>query len=99
AMLITAAAQTWSVPENQITTDKGEVIHQATGRRLKYAALVDTASTPPAPQNVPLKPPTAFKLLGKDLARMDIPEKVNGKAEFVIDVKRPCMIAARDMRV
>src|SRR5262245_64924897 len=35
-MLVTAAAQTWSVPENTITTDKGEVIHQATKRRLKY---------------------------------------------------------------
>src|SRR5215813_6972629 len=35
-MLITAAAQTWSVPENTISTDKGEVVHKATGRRLKY---------------------------------------------------------------
>src|SRR5437763_1226630 len=41
AMFITAAAQTWSVPENTITTDKGEVLHKASGRRLKYGALVD----------------------------------------------------------
>src|SRR3954471_3080393 len=98
AMLITAAAQTWNVPENQLTTDKGEVIHQASGRRLKYGALVDKAATLPVPQNAPLKAPTAFKLLGKDLARMDIPDKVNGKAEFGMDVKRPGMLVARVVR-
>jgi len=98
AMLIAAAAQTWNVPENQVSTDKGEAIHQASGRRLKYGALVDKASTLPVPQNVPLKAPTAFKLLGKDLARMDIPDKVNGKAEFGIDVKRPGMLVARVVR-
>src|SRR6476469_5135908 len=57
AMLITAAAQPWSVPESQRTTEKGEVIPQASGRRLKYGALVDKASTLPVPENVPLKPP------------------------------------------
>jgi isoquinoline 1-oxidoreductase beta subunit len=97
-MLITAAAQTWNVPENQLTTDKGQVIHQTSGRRIKYGELVDKAATLTVPQNAPLKPPTAFKLLGKDLARMDIPEKVNGKAEFGIDVKRPGMLVARVVR-
>src|SRR5690349_15442123 len=45
SMLVTAAAQTWNVPENSLTTDKGEVIHQASGRRMKYGALVDKAAT------------------------------------------------------
>ncbi|HTM02634.1 MAG TPA: xanthine dehydrogenase family protein molybdopterin-binding subunit [Vicinamibacterales bacterium] len=98
AMLVTAAAQTWSVPENQITTDKGEVIHQSSERRMKYGALVDTASTLPVPKNVPMKEPKAFKLLGTPLARLDIPEKVNGKAQFGIDVKRPGMLVARIVR-
>ena len=43
-MLVTAAAQTWGVAENTCTTDKGEVIHQASGRRLKYGTLVDKAA-------------------------------------------------------
>jgi isoquinoline 1-oxidoreductase beta subunit len=98
AMLITAAAQTWNVPESQITTDKGEVIHQASGRRLKYGALVDKASTLPVPKDVPLKDPKAFKLLGHDMARRDIPAKVNGTAEFGMDVKRPGMLVARVVR-
>src|SRR5438270_6158882 len=50
AMLITAAAQTWSVPENTVTTEKGEVVHKASGRRLKYGALVDKAAALPVPK-------------------------------------------------
>src|SRR5215472_5726013 len=93
-MLITAAAQTWSVPENTISTDKGEVVHKATGRRLKYGALVDKASTLPVPKGVKLKDPKEFHLLGVSTPRLDIPEKVNGKAVFGMDVKRPGMLFA-----
>ena len=98
AMLVTAAAQTWSVPENTLTTEKGEVIHQATGRRLKYGALVDKAVTLPVPAKVTLKDPKAFRVLGQPLARLDVPAKVNGTAEFGIDVKRPGMLVARVVR-
>ena len=48
-MLVTAAAQTWGVAENTCTTEKGEVIHQASGRRLKYGTLVDKAAALPVP--------------------------------------------------
>src|SRR5205823_1655303 len=49
-MLMTAGAQTWSVPGNTVSTDKGEVIHKASGRRLKYGALVDKAAALPVPK-------------------------------------------------
>src|SRR5216117_4003065 len=52
AMLVTAAAQTWSVPENTLTTEKGEVIHKASNRRLKYGALVDKAAALQVPKTV-----------------------------------------------
>src|SRR5262250_2987559 len=94
-MLITAAAKTLSVPENTVSTDKGEVIHKASGRRLKYGALVDKAATLPVPKEVALKSPKEFHLLGQSTARLDIPEKVNGKAVFGMDVKRPGMLIAR----
>ena len=97
-MLVTAAAQTWSVPENSLTTEKGEVVHQASGRRLKYGALVDKAATLPAPARVTLKDPKAFTLLGKSVSRLDVPAKVNGSAEFGIDVKRPGLLVARIVR-
>ena len=98
AMLVTAAAQTWSVPESSLTTEKGEVIHQASGRRIKYGALADKAAALPQPKELKLKDPKAFKLLGKPLARLDIPEKVNGTAVFGLDVKRPGMLVARVVR-
>jgi isoquinoline 1-oxidoreductase beta subunit len=98
AMLITAAAQTWGVAENTCTTDKGEVIHHATGRRLKYGALVDNAAALPVPAGVPLKDPKNFKVLGSSLARLDVPEKVNGSAVFGIDVKLPGLLTARVVR-
>jgi isoquinoline 1-oxidoreductase beta subunit len=98
AMLVTAAAQTWSVAESSLTTEKGQVIHGASGRRLKYGALVDKAASLPVPARVTLKDPKAFKVLGQPLARLDVPEKVNGKAEFGIDVKRPGMLVARVVR-
>ncbi len=98
AMLITAAAQTWSVAENTLTTDKGVVIHQASGRRLRYGQLVDKASAVAVPATVTLKDPKSFKLLGQPLARLDVAEKVNGQAIFGIDVKRPNMLVARVVR-
>src|SRR5262245_15880914 len=98
AMLITAAAQTWSVGEDTLSTEKGEVVHKASGRRLRYGALVDKAAALPVPAKVSLKDPKQFKLLGQSLARLDIPEKVNGSAEFGLDVKRPDMLIARVVR-
>jgi isoquinoline 1-oxidoreductase subunit beta len=98
AMLVSAAAQTWSVPENALTTDKGEVIHQASGRRLKYGALVGRAAALPVPSKVVLKDPKDFKVLGKDVPRLDVPAKVNGTAVFGLDVKLPGLLTARVLR-
>src|SRR6516165_698061 len=93
-MLITAAAKTWSVPENTVSTEKGEVVHKASGRRMNYGALADKAAALPVPKNVKLKDPKEFHLLGQNTPRLDIPEKVNGKAVFGMDVKRPGMLVA-----
>ena len=97
-MLITAAAETWGVAENTCSTEKGEVIHKASGRRLRYGSLVDKAAALPVPKTVSLKSPKEFRLLGQPTPRLDIPEKVNGKAGFGIDVKRPDMLIARVVR-
>src|SRR5215813_3604892 len=64
-MMVTAAAGTWDVAENSCSTDKGEVIHKASGRRLRYGALVDKAATLPVPKTVSLKSPKEFRLLGQ----------------------------------
>src|SRR5215467_1539899 len=98
AMLVTAAAQTWNVPENSLTTEKGEVIHKASNRRIKYGALVDKAAALPVPKDVKLKDPKNFTLMGTNVQRLDIPEKVNGSAQFGIDVKLPGLLTARVAR-
>jgi isoquinoline 1-oxidoreductase beta subunit len=98
AMLVTAAAQQWSVPESALTTDKGEVIHQASGRRVRYGALTERAAALPLPTGVALKSPGRFKVLGQSLPRLDVPEKVNGSAVFGIDVKLPGLLTARIVR-
>jgi isoquinoline 1-oxidoreductase beta subunit len=97
-MLVTAAAQTWGVADDTCATEKGEVVHKPTGRRLRYGALAEKAAALPKPKQVALKDPQQFRLLGQSLQRLDIPEKVNGKAEFGIDVKRPDMLVARVVR-
>ena len=98
AMLITAAAETWSVSENSCTTDNGFVIHQPSGRKVNYGALVDKAAALPVPKSVTLKDPKSFKVLGQSLPRLDVPEKVNGTAGFGIDVKLPGLLTARVVR-
>jgi isoquinoline 1-oxidoreductase beta subunit len=98
AMLVTAAAQTWNVQEDSLSTEKGEVIHKTSNRRIKYGALVDKAAALPVPKDVKLKDPKTFKLMGTDVPRLDIPEKVNGSATFGMDVKLPGLMTARVAR-
>ncbi len=97
-MLVTAAAQSWGVPVAACTTDRGEVIHEPSGRRVKYGALVARAAALPVPPVPPLKDPKQFKVLGKPMPRLDVPEKVNGTAVFGIDVKLPGLLTARVLR-
>lgn len=90
-MLVSAAAQEWEVTPKSCRAEKGEVIHAASGRRLTYGALVDKVAALPAPADVVLKAPKDFTLIGTSAKRLDTPDKVNGKAQFSIDVKVPGM--------
>lgn len=86
-LLISAAAQQWKVPTSSCTADKGVVLHAESGRRAKYGDLVDAAAKLPLPENIPLKDPSQFKLIGTPAKRTDSPSKVNGTAVFGIDVR------------
>ena len=98
AMLVTAAARAWNVPESSLATQKGEVVHEASGRRIRYGALVERAASLPVPAAVALKTPERFTVLGQSLPRLDVPEKVNGTALFGLDVKLPGLLTARVVR-
>jgi isoquinoline 1-oxidoreductase subunit beta len=91
SMLVSAAAQTWQVNASTCRAEKGAVIHDASGRALDYGALVDKAATLPVPENVALKDPQDWRLIGTPVRRLDTADKVNGRAVFGIDVKIPGM--------
>src|SRR5438477_3001073 len=94
AMLVAAAAATWSVDPSSLRTQNGYVIETATKRRLSYGQLAEKASTMTPPQNVTLKDPKDFKLIGRPTKRLDTPEKINGKGMFGLDVVVPNMLVA-----
>jgi len=93
-MLIAAAAQNWKVEPQSLHADNGYVIHSASNRRASFGSLADLAATLTPPKEVPLKDPKDFKLIGKPTKRLDTPSKVNGSAEFGLDVHIPGMMTA-----
>src|SRR5205823_727238 len=90
-MLVSAAAQTWKVEPSSCRAANGVVMHGPTGRSLTYGALVDRAALLPVPSGVALKDPKDFKLIGTPAKRLDTPDKVDGTAQFGIDVRLPGM--------
>jgi isoquinoline 1-oxidoreductase beta subunit len=93
-MLIAAAANAWGVPPESCRAENGFVLHRDSDRRLSYGELADRAAQMPVPENVRLKEPSEFKIIGKPTRRLDTPEKVNGKARFGLDVRVPGMLMA-----
>ncbi|WP_233835330.1 xanthine dehydrogenase family protein molybdopterin-binding subunit [Paraburkholderia sp. ZP32-5] len=94
AMLINAAAAQWQVDPASCHAQAGQVIHAASNRTASYGQLVQAAATQTVPQNVPLKDPKDFKLIGTPAKRLDSPEKVDGTAMFGLDVRLPDMVYA-----
>ncbi|MEI6000033.1 xanthine dehydrogenase family protein molybdopterin-binding subunit [Paraburkholderia bengalensis] len=93
-LLINAAAQQWQVDPASCHAEYGQVIHADTKRSIAYGQLVDAAAKLAVPQNVPLKSPKDFKLIGTQAKRLDSPEKVDGSAMFGLDVRLPDMVYA-----
>ena len=94
SMLVSAAAKQWNVPAAQITVANGTVRHAASNRSATFGQLAEAAAREPVPQNVTLKDPAQFNLIGKTAPRTDMAEKVNGTAQFAIDVKLPGLLTA-----
>lgn len=94
AMLVQAASLRWGVPVARLRTEAGHVVNDATGAKLGYGALVADAARLPVPDVVPLKNESDFRLLGRDLPRKEVPDKVRGRAVYGMDVKLPGMLVA-----
>ncbi|MGY4419917.1 isoquinoline 1-oxidoreductase beta subunit [Bradyrhizobium sp. JR6.1] len=89
AMLVAAAAKRWNVEPGSCRAENGEVLHGATGRKLGYGELAADAAQMPVPENVTLKSPAEFKLIGTPAKRLDTPSKINGSAVYGIDARPP----------
>ncbi|MBI5838253.1 MAG: xanthine dehydrogenase family protein molybdopterin-binding subunit [Candidatus Eisenbacteria bacterium] len=90
-MLVGAAAATWKVKPSECRAENGTVHHPASGRKLGYGELAPEAAKQPLPRDPALKAKSEFKLLGRGLHRLDTPEKLDGRAVYGIDVRRPGM--------
>jgi len=90
-MLVQAAAAAWGVEPAECRVEGGRVLN-ADGDALTYGAVAEAASKLPVPKDVPLKSPDTFKLIGTPARRTDSPGKVDGSAQFGIDVRLPGML-------
>ncbi|MDJ1495384.1 xanthine dehydrogenase family protein molybdopterin-binding subunit [Cytophagaceae bacterium DM2B3-1] len=97
-MLTQAAANTWKVPVSECYAKEAKVYHKPSNKSLPYGELVEEAAKLQVPKEPKLKDPKDFKLVGQKIARPDIPLKVNGTAQFGIDVKVPGMLYVSVLR-
>src|SRR5207302_10057499 len=94
-VLIDNAAKKLGVPAEELTTEPSVVVHAKSGRRLGYGEIAAFAEVPAkAPEIKPeeLKKPADFRLISKDVMRVELPTKVNGTARYSIDVQVPGML-------
>jgi len=94
-VLLDNAASKLAVPVEELTTEPSVVVHGKSGRRLGYGEIAAFAQLPDkAPEIKPeqLKKRSEFRLIGKDVMRVELPMKVNGSAKYAIDQQVPGMI-------
>lgn len=96
-VLVQAAANEWGVDAGTLVTEPNTVVDPVNGRRLSYGEIAGFASVPvsmPTVSKDELKKKSEFRLIGKPVERRDIPAKVDGSAQFSIDVQLPGMVYA-----
>ncbi|MBS4032836.1 MAG: xanthine dehydrogenase family protein molybdopterin-binding subunit [Ignavibacterium sp.] len=93
-MIITAAAAKWGLSVSDCYAENGFVISKINGNKFSYGELVTDAAKLPVPQNVKLKDPKDYKIIGQRVKRLDTPAKLYGTAKFGIDIFVPGMVYA-----
>ena len=93
-MLIAAAAKKWNVEASGITAQDGVLRHPTGGQQASFGELAELAAQQTVPEEVFLKDPNEFRLIGTRLPRKDSKAKTNGSAMFTQDVKLPGMLTA-----
>lgn len=95
-MLVQAAAQAWGVAVGECTAANSVITHRPSGRTASFGSVALAAArlTPPAAADVPLKPASAWKLIGQPIPRLDTAPKLNGSQIYGMDLKLPGMLNA-----
>ncbi|SMD45004.1 isoquinoline 1-oxidoreductase, beta subunit [Aquiflexum balticum DSM 16537] len=93
-MLVQAAAQTWSVSPDEITTAAGMIHHKSSGKKAGYGEMASLAATLPVPEEVELKDIEDFNIIGTSRKNVDGQKIVTGKPIFTLDYKKEGMLVA-----
>jgi len=94
AMLVQAAADAWNVRAAECTVHQGIVSHPVWHRKATYGQLAAAAAKLDLPQDVALKDPTTWKIIGKPMKRLDAREKITGEQVYGADIMLPGMLNA-----
>jgi isoquinoline 1-oxidoreductase beta subunit len=92
--LIAAAAKRWDVPASECSAAMSKVTHKPTGRTFRFGELAADAAAVKLDKEPALKRPDQYKFIGRRLARLDVPLKINGSAKYGIDLDVPGMVCA-----
>src|SRR6266702_175181 len=93
-MLIAAAAQQWGVPASECSAAASVITHAPSKRKTSFGKVASAAAKLEPPKDVKLKDPKDWKLIGKSVKRVDIPDTVMGRQVYGIDVQLPGMMYA-----
>jgi isoquinoline 1-oxidoreductase subunit beta len=93
-MLIAAAAAQWNVTPAECTAKRSVITHEPSGRTLTFGDVAQAAARIEPPKSVTLKDPKDWTLIGKPTRRLDVSDKIQGKAIYGIDVQLPGMLNA-----
>jgi isoquinoline 1-oxidoreductase beta subunit len=93
-MLLAAAAREWGTGISALRTERGYVYDDANNRKLSYGKLAEQAGKESPPDSVELKDPADYRLVGHNPPRLDAPMKIDGSAQFGIDIQLPDMLYA-----
>ncbi|HEX5281140.1 MAG TPA: molybdopterin cofactor-binding domain-containing protein [Micropepsaceae bacterium] len=96
--LIAAAAKRWNVPATECEAAMSKITHKPSGRTFRFGELAAEAAAIKLDKEPALKHPDQYKFIGRRIARLDIPLKINGTAKYGIDLEVPGMVRAAVMK-
>ncbi|MBT6274422.1 MAG: xanthine dehydrogenase family protein molybdopterin-binding subunit, partial [Chromatiales bacterium] len=92
AMLVQAAASRWRLSRSLVTVEAGVLQFQPDNLEIGFGTIAAAASLLPPPSRVELKPKRSWRLIGSSPLRLDVPAKIDGSAQFGMDIRLDGML-------